>query len=103
MFRGDFNPISRRPSLREMEESLSILKRWRSEFEKKLDENEGMLDENDPVQNEMYAFALYHLWTAFSESMQASGPDFGLESEFDSYAFDEATKYEREACDRFGL
>ena len=52
MHGGGFYPLSRRPSLSEMEESLSMLRRWRSDFEKKLDENEGMLDENDPVQNE---------------------------------------------------
>ena len=69
MFSGGFYPNSRRPSLREMEESLSILRRWRSEFGKRLDENEGMLDENDPIQNEVYAYALYHIWAAFSESM----------------------------------
>lgn len=103
MFGGGFYPISRRPSLSEMEESLSILRRWRSEFEKKLDENEGILDENDPVQNEIYVFALYHLWTAFSESIEASGPTFGVETEIDVYASDEATKYEREVRDRFGL
>lgn len=103
MFGGVFFPISRRSSLREMEESLSKLKRLQSELEKRLDESEGKLDDSELMQNEVYAFALYHLWAAFSESMQASGSVFDLESEFDSYAFDEATKYEREACDRFGL
>ncbi len=103
MYGGGFYPLSRRPSLSEMEESLNRLKRLQSEFEKRLDENEGKLDDSDPVQNEAYAFALYHLWAAFSESMQASGSVFDLESEFDAYAFDEATKYEREVRDRFGL
>ena len=103
MYGGGFYPLSRRPSLSEMEESLNRLKRLQSEFEKRLDENEGKLDDSDPVQNEAYVFALYHLWAAFSESMQASGSVFDLESEFDAYAFDEATKYEREVRDRFGL
>lgn len=103
MYGGGFYPLSRRHSLREMEESLSILKRWQSEFEKRLDENEGKVDENDPIQNEVYVYALYHIWAAFSESMQASGPAIGIESEIDAYASDEATKYEREVRDRFGL
>lgn len=86
-----------------MEESLREMKKLRSDFEKNLERNAGVVDTNDPVQNAMYAFALYSLWAAFSESIQASGPEFGLESELDAYAFDEATKYEREAFDRFGL
>ena len=103
MFEGGSSPASGRPSLRDMEESLRKMKKLRSDFKKSLERNEGVLDENDPVQITMYAFALYSLWAAFSESMQVSGPEFGSESEFDAYAFDEATKYEREAFDRFGL
>ncbi len=96
MFGSRFYPTSRRPSLNEMEESLNRLQKLCSEFERKL-------GENDPIQNEVHTLALYHLWAAFSESMQASGAILDTESEFDVYAFDEVSKFEREVSDRFRL
>ena len=103
MFGGASSSSARRRSLDEMEKSLEDLKRRRAEFERSLAENPGMLDDLDPLQNEMYALALYTLWEAFSEAMQMDDADFGLESRTDAYALNKATKFEREACARFGL
>lgn len=95
--------LSRRRSLDEMEQSLEYLKRRRAEFERSLAENPGMLDDLDPLENEMYALALHTLWEAFSEAMQMDDADFGLESETDAYALNKATKFERRVRERFGI
>ena len=103
MFRSGFYSRSKHPSLDQMEKSLENLKSKRADFERSLAENPGMLDDIDPLQNEMYALALYTLWEAFSEAMQMDDADFDLESKADAYALNKATRYEREACARFGL